>query len=84
MGYPEPATLQFVVAEYVRHVRHHMDQIFSGADPLKRTKWNRGESTTGASLRLPPPWSLSSPDGHTPPPVCHNHWRRTCPERVDS
>jgi hypothetical protein len=43
MGYPEPATLQFVVEDYVRHVRHHIDQIFSGADPLKRTKWKRGE-----------------------------------------
>jgi hypothetical protein len=43
MGYPEPATLQFVIAEYVRHVRHHLDQIFSVADPRERTKWKRAE-----------------------------------------
>ncbi len=41
MGYPEPSTLRFVVEEYIRHVRHHMDQIFSGADPRSRTKWER-------------------------------------------
>ena len=39
VGHPELATLQVIVKEYVRHVRHHVDQIFSGADPRERTKW---------------------------------------------
>jgi hypothetical protein len=43
MGYPEPVTLQFVVQDYLRHLRHHIDQIFSGSDPKNRTKWKRGE-----------------------------------------
>ena len=43
MGYPEPATLHLVISEYFRHVRHHLDQIFSGADPRERPKWKRGE-----------------------------------------
>jgi hypothetical protein len=39
MGYPAPATLRFVAEDYVRHIRHHLDQIFSDADPTQRTKW---------------------------------------------
>jgi hypothetical protein len=39
MGYPKPATLQFVAEDYVRHVQHHIDQIFSNADPRERSKW---------------------------------------------
>ncbi len=39
MGYATPATLQFVVQDYLRHVRHHVDQILSGADPRQRKKW---------------------------------------------
>jgi hypothetical protein len=38
-GDPQPTTLQSVVTGYVRHVEHHIDQIFSGADPRQRTKW---------------------------------------------
>jgi hypothetical protein len=41
-GGPEPVTLQFVVEDYVRHVRHHLDQIFSDADPRERKKWKPG------------------------------------------
>jgi hypothetical protein len=37
--YPEPATLQFVAEDYVRHLQHHLDQIFSDVDPRKRTRW---------------------------------------------
>jgi hypothetical protein len=43
MGYSERATLQFVIEDYIRHVRHHIDQIFSKADPRNRTVWRRGE-----------------------------------------
>lgn len=39
VGDPEPATLQSVVTGYIRHVQHHVDQIFSGADPRQRSKW---------------------------------------------
>ena len=39
IGYPKPATLQFVVEDYVRHLQHHIDQIFSGSDPRERAKW---------------------------------------------
>lgn len=39
MDYGKPMTLQFVAEDYVRHLRHHLDQIFSDADPRERTKW---------------------------------------------
>ncbi|MFN8354504.1 MAG: DinB family protein [Spirosomataceae bacterium] len=39
MGYEAPKTLQFVAEDYVRHVQHHLSQIFSDADPTQRTKW---------------------------------------------
>ena len=39
MGYAAPATLQFVAQDYVRHVRHHVEQILDGADPRQRKKW---------------------------------------------
>ena len=39
MGYPKPATLEFVVTDYLRHLQHHLDQIFSGVDPKERMKW---------------------------------------------
>lgn len=39
MGYPEPATLSFVVEDYLRHAEHHLAQIFSGDDPRHRTRW---------------------------------------------
>lgn len=38
-GYPNPATLRFVAEDYVRHLRHHLDQIFDTADARNRTKW---------------------------------------------
>lgn len=41
MGYAEPATLKFVIEDYVRHVQHHLDQILSGDDPRKRKQWVR-------------------------------------------
>jgi len=41
MGYSEPATLRFVIEDYARHVRHHLDQIFSDVDPRKREVWIR-------------------------------------------
>lgn len=41
MGYAEPATLKFVIEDYVRHVQHHLDQIFGGDDPKKRKQWVR-------------------------------------------
>lgn len=39
IGYGEPATLRFVLEDYVRHLRHHLDQIFSGDDPRQRKRW---------------------------------------------
>lgn len=39
MDYPEPKKLEFVITDYVRHLQHHLKQIFSGADPQKRAKW---------------------------------------------
>lgn len=39
MGYASPATLQFVIEDYVRHVRHHIEQILSDADPRHRARW---------------------------------------------
>lgn len=39
MGYATPASLKFVVEDYVRHVRHHLGQILSGSDARQRQKW---------------------------------------------
>jgi len=39
MGYAKPATLKFVIEDYVRHIQHHIDQILSNADPAARKKW---------------------------------------------
>lgn len=39
IDYPKPATLRYVVEDYLRHLQHHLDQIFSDADPRERTKW---------------------------------------------
>ena len=41
MGYAEPATLRFVIEDYLRHVQHHLEQIFSDADPRERERWVR-------------------------------------------
>jgi hypothetical protein len=38
MGDSTPATLQFVAEDYVHHLQHHLDQIFSNADPRERKK----------------------------------------------
>lgn len=43
IDYPEPATLQYVAEDYVRHLQHHLDQIFSDADPRMRAKWKMGQ-----------------------------------------
>ena len=39
MGYSKPATLKFVIEDYVRHVEHHLEQIMSESDPGKRRQW---------------------------------------------
>jgi hypothetical protein len=39
IDYGNPMTLQFVVEDYLKHMQHHLDQIFSGADPRDRAKW---------------------------------------------
>jgi hypothetical protein len=41
MGYETPATLRFVIEDYIRHVQHHLEQIFSEAGPLERQRWVR-------------------------------------------
>ena len=41
MGYDKTATLKFVAEDYVRHQKHHLDQIFGGADPRNRAQWER-------------------------------------------
>jgi hypothetical protein len=42
IDYPKLATLEYVINDYVRHMRHHLGQIFSGADPRKRAEWKEG------------------------------------------
>jgi DinB family protein len=42
MDYDKPKTLQFVAEDYVRHLQHHLDQIFSDDNPRERTKWMTG------------------------------------------
>jgi hypothetical protein len=39
IGYSGPATLIFVIEDYLRHVEHHLKQIYSNADPGEREKW---------------------------------------------
>ena len=39
IDYPEPATLRYIGEDYLRHMQHHLDQIFSGAEPRKRKRW---------------------------------------------
>jgi hypothetical protein len=41
VGYSEPATLAFIVEDYLRHVEHHLKQIFGDSDPREREKWIR-------------------------------------------
>ncbi len=42
MGYGRPATLKFVIEDYVRHVQHHLAQIFTDGDPRERQQWVPG------------------------------------------
>ena len=39
MGYASPATLRFVIEDYLRHARHHVEQILAGSDPRERKTW---------------------------------------------
>jgi len=39
VGEKEPVTLEFIVSDYVRHLEHHLDQLFSGDDPRQRKRW---------------------------------------------
>jgi len=39
MGYARPATLAFVIEDYLRHLQHHLAQVFSEKDPKVRKKW---------------------------------------------
>lgn len=41
VGYAKPATLKFIVEDYLRHVQHHTDQILSNSDPRNRKNWER-------------------------------------------
>lgn len=41
VGDPEPATLKHIIEDYVRHVEHHLGQIFSAADPRERKRWKQ-------------------------------------------
>ena len=40
MGYPAPATLAFVIEDYLRHLQHHLAQVFSNRDPREREQWS--------------------------------------------
>jgi hypothetical protein len=39
MGYGKPASLRFVIEDYVRHVEHHLEQILNESPPEGRKKW---------------------------------------------
>jgi hypothetical protein len=39
VGDPQPASLKLIIEDYVRHVEHHLEQIFSGVDPRNRKRW---------------------------------------------
>jgi hypothetical protein len=39
MGYANPATLAFVIEDYLRHVKHHLAQVFGDKGPREREKW---------------------------------------------
>ena len=40
MDYSSPKTLEFVITDYIRHMQHHLNQIFSDADPRERARWD--------------------------------------------
>jgi hypothetical protein len=48
MGYARPAPLEFVIEDYLRHVRHHLGQILAEVPPGKRTAWVRRDPPGGA------------------------------------
>ncbi|HTY59548.1 MAG TPA: hypothetical protein VMF59_12060 [Bacteroidota bacterium] len=39
MGYAAPASLAFVIEDYIRRLHHHPGQILGGGDPAGRDKW---------------------------------------------
>ncbi len=39
MGYARPAPLAFLIEDYLRHLEHHLAQIFSQHDPRARATW---------------------------------------------
>jgi hypothetical protein len=41
-GYAKPASLKFVIEDYLRHLEHHLGQILGDEDPRQRAKWVRG------------------------------------------
>lgn len=41
VGYPQPATLAFVIEDYLRHLEHHLAQVFSPKDAREREGWIR-------------------------------------------
>lgn len=47
MGYARPATLAFVIEDYLRHLQHHLAQVFSNRDPRERVQWS-GRDPEGA------------------------------------
>jgi hypothetical protein len=36
VGYPKPITLRYLLDDYVDHLKHHLEQIFSEGDPRER------------------------------------------------
>ena len=45
VGYAKPATLRFVIEDYLRHVTHHLEQVFAGTNPRERSRWERRDPT---------------------------------------
>lgn len=41
MGYDAPTTLQFVAEDYVKHLQHHLKQVFDDTDPRNRAQWGK-------------------------------------------
>ena len=39
VGDTQPATLELIITDYIRHVEHHLKQILSGVDPRSREHW---------------------------------------------
>jgi hypothetical protein len=39
VGHARPSPLRFIIEDYVRHLEHHLGQIFSDADPRSRAAW---------------------------------------------